>query len=218
MTLFIIIVAIIAILFLFINLVLAPHKPYQEKLSAFECGFHSFLQTRFPFNITFYIYGILFLLFDLEIFLVFPYAVSSYNNGIYGLTVIIVFLIIVTLGFIFELGKGALNIYTKQNTNIAISKHIITSSPLKGKIFPFKEFFEWANVFFKWAAFSLSYWGKIYYFQWFLFTWSDERLESRRRMRIKHLELAIISGNHLEQFLLATEIDEINKEIFRRRR
>jgi len=118
MTIFIILVCIIALLFLFINLVFAPHNPYQEKLSAFECGFHSFLQTRFPFNITFYIYGLLFLLFDLEIFLVFPYAVSSFNNEIYGLGVLLIFFFILTLGFIFELGKGALNIYTKQNSDL----------------------------------------------------------------------------------------------------
>ena len=65
MTLFIIFVCIIALLFLFLNFLLSPHNPYQEKASAFECGFHNFLQTRFPFNITFYIYGLLFLLFYL---------------------------------------------------------------------------------------------------------------------------------------------------------
>jgi NADH-ubiquinone oxidoreductase chain 3 len=110
MTIFIILVCIIALLFLFINLVFAPHNPYQEKLSAFECGFHSFLQTRFPFNITFYIYGLLFLLFDLEIFLVFPYAVSSFNNEIYGL--------------------GVLLIYTKQNSDFAKKKGSFTNISL----------------------------------------------------------------------------------------
>jgi NADH-ubiquinone oxidoreductase chain 3 len=115
MTFFMLFVCIIALLFLLINLILAPHNPYQEKSSAFECGFHSFLQTRLPFNITFYIYGLLFLLFDLEIFLIFPYAVSSYNNEIYGLLIVIIFLLLITLGFIFELGKGALNIYTRQS-------------------------------------------------------------------------------------------------------
>lgn len=130
MTIFIILVCIIALLFLFVNLIFAPHNPYQEKLSAFECGFHSFLQTRFPFNITFYIYGLLFLLFDLEIFLVFPYAVSSLNNEIYGLVILLIFLFIVTLGFIFELGKGALNIYTKQNLDISQKKGSFTNISL----------------------------------------------------------------------------------------
>jgi NADH-ubiquinone oxidoreductase chain 3 len=114
MTLFMLFISIIALLFLIINLIFAPHNPYQEKSSAFECGFHSFLQTRLPFNITFYIYGLLFLLFDLEIFLIFPYAVSSYNNEVYGLLIVLVFLLLIAFGFIFELGKGALNIYNKQ--------------------------------------------------------------------------------------------------------
>src|SRR6516225_10770763 len=114
MTILILLVCIIALLFIFINLIFAPHNPYQEKSSAFECGFHNFLQTRFPFNISFYIYLLLFLLFDLEIFLVFPYAVSSYNNEFYGLLVLLIFLILVTLGFVFELGKDALNIPTRQ--------------------------------------------------------------------------------------------------------
>lgn len=133
MTLFIAFICIIALLFLIINLIFAPHNPYQEKSSAFECGFHSFLQTRLPFNITFYIYGLLFLLFDLEIFLVFPYAVSSYNNEIYGLIIILIFLFLVTFGFIFELGKGALNIYTRQSRSIKIQENFINISYLKKK-------------------------------------------------------------------------------------
>lgn len=109
MTLFILIVSLIAFLFLFINLVLAPHSPYREKLSAFECGFHSFFQTRLPFNVQYFIFGILFLLLDLEIFLAFPFAASSLNNEVYGLIIFLMFLFTVTLGFTFELGKGALS-------------------------------------------------------------------------------------------------------------
>jgi NADH-ubiquinone oxidoreductase chain 3 len=116
-TLFILIVSIIALLFLIINFFLALHNPYQEKTSAFECGFHSFFQSRLPFNVIFFLFGLLFLIFDLELFLVFPYALSSYKNDIYGLIGILIFLFIVTLGFIFELGKGALYIDTRQNTS-----------------------------------------------------------------------------------------------------
>ncbi len=116
LTIFILVVCIIALLFLVVNLLLAPHNAYQEKSSAFECGFHSFQQSRLPFNISFFIYAFAFLIFDLEIFLVFPYAVSSYNNGGYGLAGLLIFLYIVTIGFIFELGKGALNIESKQNS------------------------------------------------------------------------------------------------------
>jgi NADH-ubiquinone oxidoreductase chain 3 len=116
-TFFIIFIPILAILLLFINLLLAPHNPYQEKDSAFECGFHSFRdQNRTEFSVSFFIFGLLFLLFDLEILLVYPYSVSSYNNDIYGLIIMIVFFILLTLGFIFELGKNALSIESKQTS------------------------------------------------------------------------------------------------------
>ena len=114
LTFFFVFVCILAILFLIINLIFAPYNPYAEKNSAFECGFHSYLQTRLPFNISFFIYGLLFLLFDLEILLIYPYVVSSYTNGIYGLIVMLIFSIMLTLGFMFEIGKGALQISNKQ--------------------------------------------------------------------------------------------------------
>ena len=114
-TFFIVFIPILAILLLFINLVLAPHNPYQEKDSAFECGFHSFLgQNRTQFSVSFFIFGLLFLLFDLEILLVYPYSVSGYNNDVYGLVIMMIFFILLTLGFIFELGKNALSIDSKQ--------------------------------------------------------------------------------------------------------
>ena len=114
-TFFIIFVPILAILLLLINLVLAPHNPYQEKDSVFECGFHSFLgQNRTQFSISFFIFALLFLLFDLEILLVYPYSVSSYSNDIYGLAIMMLFFILLTLGFVFELGKNALSIDSKQ--------------------------------------------------------------------------------------------------------
>ncbi len=118
MTLFIIFTCIIALLFLAINLIFAPHNPYQEKYSIFECGFHSFLgQNRMQFSVKFFVYAFLYLILDLEIVLIFPIALSAYTNDIYGLTVGIIFIIIVTIGFIFELGKGALKIDSRQNSN-----------------------------------------------------------------------------------------------------
>jgi len=117
-TFFIIFIPILAILLLSINLVLAPHNPYQEKDSVFECGFHSFLgQNRTQFSVSFFIFGLLFLLFDLEILLVYPYSVSSYTNDIYGLVVMMVFFVLLTLGFIFELGKNALTIDSRQTSS-----------------------------------------------------------------------------------------------------
>jgi len=118
MTLFILFISIIAILFLVINLIFAPHNPYQEKYSIFECGFHSFLgQNRTQFGIKFFIYALIYLLLDLEILLIFPFALSTYVNNVYGLLIALIFIIIVTIGFIFELGKGALKIDSKQNIN-----------------------------------------------------------------------------------------------------
>jgi NADH-ubiquinone oxidoreductase chain 3 len=122
LTFFFLFVCILAILFLVINLLLAPHNAYSEKLSAFECGFHSFSQTRLPFTISFFIYGLVFLLFDLEILLLFPYAASSYENNLYGLILMLLFSIMVTVGFIFELGKGALKISNKQLDNFTFNK------------------------------------------------------------------------------------------------
>ena len=105
----------LAFVLLAINLLLAPNNPYQEKDSAFECGFHSFLgQNRTQFSISFFVFALLFLLFDLEILLVYPYVVSAYTNGIYGLVIMLIFFLVLTLGFAFELGKKALNIDTRQ--------------------------------------------------------------------------------------------------------
>ena len=114
-TFFFLFIPILAIILLSINLILAPHNPYEEKDSAFECGFHSFLgQNRSEFSISFFIFALLFLLFDLEILLVYPYVVSSYVNGVFGLIIMLVFFIILTLGFAFELGKNALTIESRQ--------------------------------------------------------------------------------------------------------
>jgi NADH-ubiquinone oxidoreductase chain 3 len=114
-TFFIIFIPILSIILLLVNLLLAPHNPYQEKDSPFECGFHSFSdQNRTQFNVSFFIFAILFLLFDLEIILVYPYSVSGYFNDIYGLIIMMVFFILLALGFIFELGKNALTIESKQ--------------------------------------------------------------------------------------------------------
>ena len=102
-----------------INILLSPHNPYQEKNSAFECGFHSFLgQNRTQFSISFFIFALLFLLFDLEILLVYPYVVSAYTNGIYGLIITLIFFILLTVGLVFELGKKALIINSKQKDYI----------------------------------------------------------------------------------------------------
>src|SRR6201999_4209156 len=121
LTFFFIFIPILALILLALNILLSPHNPYQEKNSAFECGFHSFLgQNRIQFSISFFVFALLFLLFDLEILLVFPYVVSSYTNGLYGLIIMLGFFIILTLGFVFELGKNALKIDSRQLNNAII--------------------------------------------------------------------------------------------------
>jgi NADH-ubiquinone oxidoreductase chain 3 len=126
-------IPLLAFILLAINLILAPHNSYQEKDSVFECGFHSFLgQNRTQFNVSFFIFALLFLLFDLEILLVYPYVVSAYNNGLYGLLIMLVFFLVLTLGFAFELGKNALKIDSRQtvffnHTNYGNIKSITTS-------------------------------------------------------------------------------------------
>ena len=131
---FLLFIPLLALILLAINLIFAPHNPYQEKDSSFECGFSSFLtQNRTQFNISFYIFGLLFLLFDLEILLVYPYVVSAYTNGIYGLVIMLLFFLLLTLGFAFELGKNALKIDSRQvstlaNYNSTVIKSISVSS------------------------------------------------------------------------------------------
>ena len=108
-------VSILTILFLVLNFILAPHNPYQEKYSIFECGFHSFLgQNRTQFGVKFFIFALVYLLLDLEILLTFPFALSEYINDIYGLTIALLFIIVITIGFVFELGKSALKIDSRQ--------------------------------------------------------------------------------------------------------
>ena len=130
-TFFFIFIPLLAFILLTINLILASHNPYKEKNSVFECGFHSFLgQNRTQFSISFFIFALLFLLFDLEILLVYPYVVSAYFNGLYGLIIMLVFFLVLTLGFVFELGKNALKISSKQNqlTNNSIIYPVLFNS------------------------------------------------------------------------------------------
>jgi NADH-ubiquinone oxidoreductase chain 3 len=109
-------VSILTIVFLALNFILAPHNPYQEKYSIFECGFHSFLgQNRTQFGVKFFIFALVYLLLDLEILIIYPFGMSSYENGIYGLLIILIFIAIITAGFVFELGKSALKIDSRQS-------------------------------------------------------------------------------------------------------
>ena len=100
---------ILVLILLGLNLLLAIHKPDSEKLSPYECGFTPIYgQTRSQFSIHFYIVAILFLVFDLEILLLYPISVTLYQVSVYGFTIAILFFSVLTIGFIFELGKGVL--------------------------------------------------------------------------------------------------------------
>ena len=124
MFIFIIFIPILGLLLLMLNLIFAPHNPYQEKYSIFECGFHSFLgQNRTQFGIKFFIFALVYLLLDLEIVLTFPFAVSEYINNLYGLIITLIFIIIITIGFIYELGRNALNIESRQDKKNIILFH-----------------------------------------------------------------------------------------------
>lgn len=115
-TFFFIFVSILTLIFLIINFIFAPHNPYQEKYSIFECGFHSFLgQNRMQFGVKFFIFALIYLLLDLEILLLYPLGVSMYINNIYGLSIAIIFILIITAGFVYELGKNALKIDSRQS-------------------------------------------------------------------------------------------------------
>ena len=92
-----------------LNLLLAVHRPDSEKVQAYECGFSPIYgQTRSPFHVQFYLVGILFLIFDLEILLIYPLAVTLYQISTYGFWIFIVFLLVLTVGFVLEIGSGVL--------------------------------------------------------------------------------------------------------------
>lgn len=100
---------ILGLLILSLSYLLITQQPDTEKLSSYECGFDPFGDARNPFNIHFYLVGILFIIFDLEITFLFPWAVSLKYFGIFGYWSMFFFLFLLTLGFIYEWMKGALN-------------------------------------------------------------------------------------------------------------
>lgn len=93
---------------LLLGKLLGPSKPYKEKNAPYECGFKPFEDARLPFDVRFYLVAILFILFDLETAFLFPWAVVLHHIGYVGFWSMIVFLGILTVGFIYEWKKGAL--------------------------------------------------------------------------------------------------------------
>ncbi len=107
--LFLIIAIGLSIAFIILNIALSPNNPDPEKLSVYECGFEPFEDSRMEFDVRFYLVAILFIIFDLEIAFLFPWAISLGKIGLFGFVSMMIFLFILTIGFIYEWKKGALD-------------------------------------------------------------------------------------------------------------
>jgi NADH-quinone oxidoreductase subunit A len=108
-----IVVFIVVALVIVMGLMAAPFmvaykNPDAEKLSAYECGFNAFDDARMKFDVRFYLISILFIIFDLEVSFLFPWAVAFGELGLYGFWSMMIFLAVLTVGFIYEWKKGAL--------------------------------------------------------------------------------------------------------------
>lgn len=109
-------VPILALILLALNVLLSPHRPDEQKVSAYECGFQPvYGQTRTSFQIHFMVVALLFLVFDLEVLLLFPLALTLYQVSTFGFSIGIIFFIILTIGFVLEIGSGAISM---QNVDV----------------------------------------------------------------------------------------------------
>ena len=107
--LFIAVATLIGFALLTAGSLLGPRRPYAEKLSAYECGFEAFEDARMKFDVRYYLVAILFILFDLEIAFLFPWAIAHGAVDLVGFWTVMVFLAVLTVGFIYEWKKGALD-------------------------------------------------------------------------------------------------------------
>jgi len=106
---FLFLALILSFSFIVLNFFFSPKKPDPEKLSAYECGFEAFGDSRMEFDVRFYLVAILFIIFDLEIAFLFPWAISLGEIGSLGFWSMMIFLFVLTVGFIYEWKKGALD-------------------------------------------------------------------------------------------------------------
>lgn len=109
MIVFILMGIILSIIVMLLSVVLAVHNPYFEKMTAYECGFEPFEDARNKFDVKFYIVAILFLIFDIEVVYILPWLVNLINIGFQGFWAMIIFLVVLSLGFLYEIVKGALD-------------------------------------------------------------------------------------------------------------
>jgi NADH-quinone oxidoreductase subunit A len=105
---FLIMALLLGIVLLTLGFLLSRSKPNAEKLAAYECGFPAFSDSRMKFDVRYYLVAILFIIFDLEIAFLFPWAVVIKKVGLPALIAVLIFLGILTIGFIYEWKKGAL--------------------------------------------------------------------------------------------------------------
>jgi len=98
----------LGVLLLALGFVFGPRRPDAQKLSPYECGFEAFEDSRMKFDVRYYLVAILFIVFDLEIAFLFPWAVALDSVGVVGLAAMGVFLLVLVVGFIYEWKKGAL--------------------------------------------------------------------------------------------------------------
>ncbi len=105
---FIFIALALAIGMTLLSFVVGDSHPDQEKLSAYECGFEAFDDARGRFDVRFYLVAILFIIFDLEVAFLFPWAITLGSIGLFGFWSMMIFLTVLTIGFIYEWKKGAL--------------------------------------------------------------------------------------------------------------
>ena len=98
----------LALVIVIASLIAGPSRPDPEKTSAYECGFEAFDDSRSKFDVRFYLVSILFIIFDLEVAFLFPWAISLKHVGVYGFWSMMIFLGVLTIGFIYEWRKGAL--------------------------------------------------------------------------------------------------------------
>lgn len=107
--LFLVVSLVLSLVVFFLSYFVAPQKWDPEKVSAYECGFDPFNDARNTFDIRFYLVSILFIIFDLEVAFLFPWAVCLDHIGLFGFGTMFVFLLILTIGFLYEWKKGALD-------------------------------------------------------------------------------------------------------------
>ena len=106
---FLFIALVLSVGFIVLNFLFSPKNPDPEKLSAYECGFEPFDDSRMQFDVRFYLVAILFIIFDLEIAFLFPWAVTLGSIGSLGFWSMMIFLFVLTVGFVYEWKKGALD-------------------------------------------------------------------------------------------------------------